>query len=496
MSSAENMDAAVIDVGSNSVRLVTYRLEGRAIWTVYNEKVLAGLGRGLAETGRLSESGTDKALIALRRFRALLGERFTGHVFAVATAAVREASDGEAFVKKVKRETGIEVKVLSGAEEARYAAMGVLAGFPSAKGVVGDLGGGSLELIRLEKGKPGRGATFPVGPFSLMKKFSDPSATENEVQRRLAKADAFCAQTFHAVGGAWRNIALIHMRATGYPLEIIHQYEITAADALETARLIARQSRGSLERIGGASRKRAETLPYAAAVLAGVIERLGVRSVVISAYGVREGLLLDSMKARVRAQDPLLAGSAALARRPADAEALGAALEKWVGPAFAKLPPVFGERDGLVIAAASRLAELGARLHPDHRASLAFEQVLRAPVAGQSHAERGFLAATIFARHTGIADPPDQDMLSRLLDFHGRSRAKALGAALRLGCDLSGRNPQLLAHSNLSIDDEAVTLTAEASRADLLLGDQTRRRAQTLATALGRRLEIRSVKSL
>lgn len=479
---------AVVDVGSNSVRLVAYRLDGRAIWTVYNEKVLAGLGRDLGRTGRLSETGVVEARAALRRFRALLGN--DGVVFTAATAAVRDARDGPSFADAIRRETGFALRVLSGEEEARYAALGVAAGDPEASGVVGDLGGSSLELTPIDKGVPGKGKTFAVGPFALGDLGDDRSAIRAEVEQRMAGADAFASESFHAVGGAWRNLALIHMRLTSYPLEIIHQYRISAADALETARFIARQSRASLERMGGASKKRADTLPYAAAVMEAVIERLGVRDVEFSAYGLREGLLFEAMGEEMRGLDPLIEGMAALDGRRSEAESFGSALEDWIAPAFAALPPIFGERrDRVMISAACRITELGGRLHPEQRATLAFEQVLRAPVPGQNHAERAFLAATIFARYTAIADPPENHILARTLSFDGQRRAKALGAAIRLGCDLCGRNPALLRQARLTIEEETVALsTAEP---DLLLSNQTRRRAQTLAQALGRKLEIR-----
>ena len=128
-------DAAVIDVGSNSVRLVLYRLEGRAVWTVFNEKILAGLGRDLATTGKLSPEGVDAALAALTRFKALIDALAPDAVFAAATAAVREASDGLAFCDRVAEETGITLRVLTGEEEARYAALGVLAGAPNSNGL-------------------------------------------------------------------------------------------------------------------------------------------------------------------------------------------------------------------------------------------------------------------------------------------------------------------------------------------------------------------------
>jgi DNA-binding transcriptional ArsR family regulator len=128
-------DIAAIDIGSNSVRLVLYRLEGRAIWTVFNEKVLAGLGRDLATTGRLSPDGVTLAMTALRRFAAVLEGVRPERTLIAATAAVREAADGPEFCERVAAETGLRIRVLSGEEEAKYAAMGVLAGAPDAHGV-------------------------------------------------------------------------------------------------------------------------------------------------------------------------------------------------------------------------------------------------------------------------------------------------------------------------------------------------------------------------
>ncbi len=488
---AGGRQAAVIDLGSNSVRLVVYRLEGRAIWTLFNEKALAGLGRDLPVTGRLSAEGVEVALAALHRFRALLSGWESQDITAAATAAVREAADGQAFLRRVREETGLSVRVLSGEEEARYAAMGVLAGDPSADGVVGDLGGSSLELVRLEDGAPRDGETLALGPFAL----GAPRALDIERTRRVIEAELgpmagrFRARCFHAVGGAWRNLALLHMEMVGYPLRVAHQYEMSRADAMELARFVERLSKSSLESIKGLSKKRFDTLPYAALVLEAVIERLGVEQVVISAYGVREGLLLDAMDPELRRRDPLIAGCEALTAVRGLSQDLGAALESWLSPAFSRIPPLFGARDPVLIAAACRLADIGARLHPDHRADIAFEEVLRAPVAGVSHAERAFLASAAFARHSATASPPEAATVHRLLTPERRQRARALGAAVRLGCDLSGRNAQLLSHVTLAIDGDRLRLEAQPGWEDLLLGEQTAKRAQTLAQALKLRLE-------
>ena len=491
-SRAESRQAAVIDVGSNSVRLVIYRLDGRAIWTVYNEKALAGLGRDLPSTGRLSPEGVEVALTAIRRFRALLDGWRAEDVTAAATAAVREAADGPAFLKRVREEAGLTVRVLSGDEEARYAALGVLAGQPDAQGVVGDLGGSSLELIRLAAAGPEDGATLPLGPFALgAPRPLDGDRTRKLIELALAPhANRFATHHFHAVGGAWRNLALFQMELAGYPLHVAHQYEISRADALSVSNLVSRQSRASLERMQGLSKKRIETLPYAAVVLEALIERLGIERVTISAFGVREGLLLEAMSPEVRGRDPLIEGCEALTAARGWPSELGGALEAWLSPAFEKLPAVFGDRDPVLLAAASRLADLGARLHPDHRADLAFEQVLRAPIAGLSHPERAFLASVAFSRHTSATTPPEAEAVARVIGVERRQRARALGAAVRLGCDLSGRNPRLLEKSSLAIRGDRLTLTAAAGWGDMLLGEQTAKRAQTLASALKLKLEL------
>jgi exopolyphosphatase/guanosine-5'-triphosphate,3'-diphosphate pyrophosphatase len=485
-------DAAVVDVGSNSVRLVMYHLDGRAIWTVFNEKVSAGLGRDLALTGALASDGVVTALTALGRFRALIEGNRPSLVHAVATAAVRDARDGAAFCRRVEAECGLSLRILSGAEEARYSALGVIAGAPDAAGVAADLGGASLELTRIERGKAGKGLTLPLGPFAFAPA-ADPDKVKAAVARQLRPvADDFRRQTLNAVGGAWRNLALLHMRLADYPLGIIHQYELSRSDALDVARFVERQSRGSLERIEAISRRRVDTLPHAAAVLEGLVEALSLKKVRISAFGLREGLLFDAMSASLKRQDPLVAGCAALGGRPSQAEALGLALELWLAHAFEKLDPLFGDRDPVLLAAACRLADFGAQLHPDHRADLVFEQVLRAPLAGLAHDERIYLACAAFGRHTGSAIMPAPHVVGRLLTDERYRRARALGAAVRLGCDLSGRSPDLLGRAGLDIKSADVVLQAEEGWESTLLGESIAKRAATLANLLERELRVKT----
>jgi len=487
-------DAAVIDVGSNSVRLVLYRLEGRAIWSVFNEKVQAGLGRDLTRTGALSPEGVTAAIAALKRFRALIDASRPRFIYPAATAAVREASDGETFRRRVFQETGFDLRVLSGAEEARYAALGVMAGDPTATGLAGDLGGASLELVRLGTNGPEPGVTLPLGPFALdpLSRL-DPASVRAAVDRHAGPIAArFKTDTLHAVGGAWRNLALLQMRISGYPLEIVHQYEIGRRDALDAARFISQQSRGSLDRIPGISKRRLEDMPHAAAVLEGLIEHLDIQTVSISAFGVREGLLWQAMSTETHRLDPLIAGCATLGGRGPVAEELGLALQAWLGGALERLEPVFPGRDAALIDAACRLAELGAQLHPDHRADLVFDQVLRAPIAGMNHIERAFLACAVFSRHTASTATPRPEVVSRLLTPERQKRARVVGAALRLACDLSGRSPELLQKCRFQIKTGSVLLEADETWAPILLGDQTAKRAGALATLLDRDAKLRT----
>lgn len=486
-------DIAAIDIGSNSVRLVLYRLEGRAIWTVFNEKVLAGLGRDLPTTGKLSREGVVMAITALRRFAAVLEGVRPHTTLIAATAAVREARDGPEFCRRVADETGLVIRVLSGVEEARYAAMGVLAGAPNAHGVSADMGGTSLELTRLNGHGVEHGVTLPLGPFALAEgKAFDAARIRARIDERLKiVADQFQSDRLYAVGGGWRTLAQVQMALKSYPLKVVHQYEMTAEDALEVSRLVAQQSPASLAKLPGVSKKRAETLPYSGLVLEGLIKRLGLKSIEMSAWGVREGLLFETLDESVRTADPLLAGCKALGTRQGIDPALPGALAGWISDITSALPSAFGEtRDAVLAAAACRLADLGARLHPDHRLELVFDQVLRAPVAGISHAERAFLASVMNARYGGGSATPQPEAVNRLLNADMAKRARAMGLTIRLACDLSGRSPQLLANATAKVKGGDLRLTATDGYADVLLGEQTRKRAKALAEAMGLGLSI------
>lgn len=481
-------DAAVIDVGSNSVRLVVYRIDGRAMTPILNEKVMAGLGRDLSRNGALPKDGVESALRALTRFRALLEAQGVASVFPVATAAVREAKDGRAFAKRVADETGLKLRILDGADEARLSALGVSAGAPDAEGVVGDLGGASLELIEIGAKGPGRGETFALGPLALssddgfdyarVAKTVSEALDETRILKKRGGGD------FYAVGGAWRALGRIDIALRNHPLGVLHHHEMSRTEVLKVADVVRKQSKRSLERLEEAAAKRAETLPYAAVVLERVMLAGQFDRVVLSAFGLREGVLIERMSERALATHPLIAAAEALAGRWSRARNFGAALEDWIAPMFERQPEVFSrKRDSVLRGAAARLADVGGPLHPDQRVEVMFDLVLRAPLAAINHVERAFLAAAIHHRYTK-APPLHADAYLRLLDDEQQSAAAALGAALRLGADLSGRSEALLAAFEARVVDGKLVLRVKR-KATHLVTEIAQRRLDYAAAALG-----------
>lgn len=482
-------EAAVIDVGSNSVRLVAYRLDGRALTPFLNEKVMAGLGRNLAATGKLSAEGIESALKALARFAMLIDGLGIKDVYAVATAAVRDAKDGAKFAERVRKETGIALRVIEGAEEARLSALGVLAGAPEATGVAGDLGGSSLELVEVGPAGPGRGETWPLGPLSLMSgepfdadrvaKIADAALTQSAVLR-----DAPPGSAFHAVGGAWRALGRIDIALRRHPIAVLHHHQMSRMEVLRVAEFVHKQSRKSLERFEEAAARRADSLPYAAVVLERVMALGAFDRVILSSYGLREGLIFENLSSNLRAQHPLVAGAEAFAGSLARSRAFGEALEKWLAPAFEAQEPVFDRvRDPILRAAAARLADLGSALHPEQRGKIIYDLVLRGPFSGVSHAERAFLAAAVHHRYTRNA-PDKEEAYLRLLSEDQRRAAAALGAALRLGCDLSGRAEPVLDAFSLQFADGKLTLRTDRQHGRLIT-EQALKRLDALAGVLG-----------
>ena len=469
----------VLDVGSNSIRLVVFEGLTRAPAPVFNERELCGLGATLAETGALAPDAVEPALDALRRFSAAARALGVGPLDAVTTAAVREARDGERFRAAAAREAGFSLRVLSGEEEARYAALGVVSAFPGASGLMADLGGGSLELVRLERGRLAEHATLPLGVLRLGSlKPGRRTALAAERLGALSWLARVRGEPVYLVGGAWRALARLHMAAEQHPIAVVHHYRMAPAEAREVAKDFAAADPSTL-RPGpeGMWPRRLATVPSGAAVLIALLESAKPSEVLFSAFGLREGLLFDRLPPAVRAQDPLHDACRAIARRDGRSLAYAEALQSWL--ARAMIPDLEAHR--AVLPAAAFLSEIAWRQHPDLRAADAFARISRAPFVGIDHPGRVFLALAVARRYkSGL--PADTDwVVNRMLSSAAQAEARALGLTLRLAERLSCGEPAVLDGSQLAAEDGRLVLRVAPEHLPLLSG-----KAQSAADALAR----------
>jgi len=484
--------SAVIDIGSNSVRLVVYEDAQRAPSPVFNEKVLCGLAKGLDKSGNLAEERMRLALASLGRFRALIDAMGVDRVDVVATAAVREAKNGREFVERVKEDCGFDVRVLSGGDEARLSAYGVLSGIPDADGVVGDLGGGSLELVGVSEGKTHDFATLPLGPLRLADMADgDIEKAKQAIDRGIESVSwlgDWRGKRFYPVGGAWRMLARIHMAKAHYPLHVIHQYTISGREAGEFAQFVGKLGAETLRKVPGVSRKRIDNVPYAAYMLERLLAVTGAESIVFSAYGLREGCLYDRMSEAERRVDPLLARCQLEAGRMGRVTADGLTLFNWIDPLFREETP----RQRRLRLAACYLADIGWSEHPDYRAEMVLARIIRHPGVGTDHAGRAFMALAVASRHAALDARMIKREMGDLLSEEEAERARAVGLAMRLAYTFSGGVIALLQQARLEREGDSIKLLLP-DHADILVGDVVERRFQTMARALSCKAKIEYV---
>lgn len=484
---------AVIDIGSNSVRLVVYERLTRSPTVIFNEKVLAGLGKGLSKTGRLAESSLTQALSAVRRFKHVADQAGAVELHVLATAAAREAENGPGFVAELERICGVAVQLLTGADEARLAALGIVAGIHGADGIAGDLGGGSLEVVDIVGERIGEGVTYPLGGIRLSE------AAEGSIRKaeRIAQTvldgspvlAGLAGRSFYAVGGTWRSLAKLHMHQTGYPLHVMHNYAIPAEEALALCREVGRGAVELLPRIETVSKQRRDLLPFGAVVLAQVIKVGRPKEVVLSALGLREGHLYELLSKEERKRDPLLAAAEELSflrsRSPRHGEEVGL----WTKQAFAAMGLGETREEARLRGAACHLADIGWRAHPDYRGEQSLNIISNAGFIGVDHPGRAYLALASFYRHMGLIDDAVSPRVAQLATPRLLERAKALGAAFRVAFVLSAAMPGILLETQMSRVDNRLVLSLPSHLADLD-GEVLQRRLRQLAKLKGLDSEV------
>lgn len=426
----------VVDVGSNSVRLVVFDGAARSPAYFYNEKIMCALGQGLSETGKLNPQGRARALSALRRFQHLAEGMGIAPLTAVATAAVREASDGPAFCQEVLEQTGLKIHVIDGLEEARLSAQGVMLGWPGAYGLICDIGGASMELAEIAGGTVGRCVTSPLGPLKLAAIKGGKKGRRayiRKVLNDLAPQLGPQENRLFLVGGSWRAIARIDMARRGYPLHVLHEYRMSRKSVRATLQFISdTKDHEKLRIIAGVSASRMALVPMAAEVLREVIGVFNPHDIAISSYGIREGMLYQQMPQELRNRDPLIEACRFAEDKDARLPGFGRNLYKFILPLFASAPD---ERKRL-IRAACLLHDVSWRAHPDYRAESCYDNMTRANLGGLKHSERVFLGLALMHRYTNKREGTRFAPMLRLLDDKELHTAEVVGKAMRFGAML------------------------------------------------------------
>ncbi|QAY80073.1 Ppx/GppA family phosphatase [Sphingosinicella sp. BN140058] len=477
---------AIIDIGSNSVRLVVYAGAPRTPNVIFNEKVLAGLGASLAETGRLAEDAQERALAAMRRFKLLIEQMRVRRTWVVATAAARDAGNGEAFLDRI-RDLGFEPEVISGEMEGVLAAEGVLSGIPAAEGMIGDLGGGSLELAEVGRGKVGRSISLPLGVLRI----GEPDKkAEVRVAATLRKALADTGlgargrgRPFYMVGGSWRALARLDLIATGYPLPITHQYPMPPSRPEELRKMIRLLDKADPKSIPTLTASRIPTLPAAKLVLSAVADELQPSELIVSSFGIREGLLYHRLSDEERLLDPLLEAAREAGRGLSRFGEHGDLLDAWIAPIFDDAPDHARLR-----LAACLLADVAWQAHPDFRAERGLEMALHGNWVGVDAPGRVMIAQALWANFGGGRSLPDKKVAA-LCSEADLGRAALWGLAMRLGQRLSGGLAASLARSKLSCGKGILRLCLPRGE-EALYGETVDRRFRRLGAALGSKTEV------
>jgi len=459
----------IVDVGSNSVRLVVYEGLNRAPRPVFNEKSLCALGTGVATTGRLNAAGVEKALAALRRFRILAEILGVCRTQVLATAAARDASNGAEFLAAAAKAVGAPVVLISGEREAELSALGVISGFINPEGIVGDLGGGSLELTEVKGHWAGKGLSLPLGGLTLMDASGrSPKAAAKIVREALTHsplAERLAGRTVYAVGGTWRALARLHMSQRNYPLDVTHGYTIPASEAADFAGLVERANADTLFSIGAISTARRPLLAYGALVLDEIIKRARPREVVFSATGMREGLLYEMLDAEQRQEDPLLLAASQFDQLFSRAPGHARELCDWTDGLMASLTEEPKEERRLRHAACL-LADVSWRAHPGHRYEDGMNIAENAAFLGIDHPGRSFLALVASYRYLGI-DADVSPQIRALVSARMLDKARILAAAVRAAIVISGAMPGVLPNAPVRCSKTQLTLTLPRRFADL-----------------------------
>lgn len=473
---------AIIDIGSNSVRMVVYHSLKRVPLPLFNEKYMCALGKGLAKTGKLNPTGVKEAESAIARFLVMAQRLEVASLDILATAAVRDATNGDAFVRGLEKTHGIEVTVITGEREAELAAKAVLASFHEPFGISADLGGGSMELATVERTRVGERASCHLGSLRILDTTDGKREKMEELIKSELKAIPWLKRadppSIYAIGGGFRALAKLHMKKSAYPLNIVHEYVMSKRAVGQMREKLLDLSPDEIRALPGISEKRAATLVPTTLVLHQLMQYSGAPEVRFSVSGIREGFFFDLLDTKQQKEDALIASANDLAALIGRTGSYGRELFEWMSPLFPNEPIAWVR----IRRALCKLSELAWSIDPNFRASWAYSRIIQSSLKGIDHKERLMLALALYYRYTSRWKGDKSEI--KLLDERERLWARCVGLSANLAFQLSGGRAGNLYHAklhfhdgraHLALDEEAAPLRTEAVEKRVLgLGDALR----------------------
>jgi exopolyphosphatase / guanosine-5'-triphosphate,3'-diphosphate pyrophosphatase len=478
---SEGQRRAIVDIGSNTIRLVVFGGAVRVPIILYNEKVIAGLGRGVVSDGHLAESAMAVALAGLARFKVLIDSMDVSSLRVVATAAVRDAQNGAEFLGRVHA-LGLPVELLSGDEEARASGYGVISEIPGADGVVADLGGGSLELVRVAQGHISQLVSLPLGILNVPGIRARGEGTLRRHIQTLVAQNPWAWRShnlpLYLVGGSWRSLARVHIHQTGFPLPVIGRHSMKPEEVRPLSDAIQVMDRAAIKAIPAMPNGRVPMVADAAALLAALVEAISPSEIITCAFGLREGLMFQALSPTEKQLDPLIEGVRFATKSQDQFPGRSDALMQWLNRLFGSEEPDFARLRHSVCL----LFGTGWASNPDFRAISGEELMLHGNWAGVTARDRAIMGMALYVGLGGTADAPA--ILGQLADSQSLDRARAWGLALRLAQRLSGGSTSILNRSCLDVTGPTLTLSLPTGLASL--DDQSvRRRLDRLANSVG-----------
>lgn len=484
---------AVIDIGSNSIKLVLAKYDAYGFQIIDELKESVRLGEGMDKNDFMKEDRMLKGLETLQMFKDLCVATKTKRIIAVATAAVRNATNGEAFIKRIKDTLDLDVKTLTGQEEAFYDYCGVVNSIDEANGLIIDIGGGSIEMIWMANRKIKHSHSFDFGAVTLASMFN----LTDEVKESSVKAlKEYLLKAFKSiewlkkenfdlligVGGTLRNIAKIDKRQKDYSFDRIHNYEMTA----ETVENVFDQVKGlslkDRKNISGLSKKRADIFIGANGFVLYLMEHLGINQLTLSGKGIREGLLyndkiLDGHIVADVLEYSLMAQVDKLPKFKSHTLNVHDLLKQLVMALEPLFSFKFSNFDGSiekVVKTAGLLHDLGSIINYYDHHEHTFYMILNSDINGVNHREQ-LLAAYIAASHRHVSYSLHKYNLNRrqftdIIDRKGDDKEliRKVGILLEIAEGLDRNMSGAIKIHGVEIDEKRVKIYIKSSKNPIL----------------------------